>query len=391
MLVTDTNDRTFCEFFAGIGLVHEALRDGGWRCVYANDISEKKACLYRRHFGPSPYYQVGDVWETEAVVEAIEASPVLATASFPCTDMSLAGRREGFGGEESSAFFGFTRAIESLGSRRPKLLMLENVVGFLNSRGGADFTAACETLADLGYWVDALILDAKDFLPQSRPRLFLFGFDSSLNGNDWTPRRDDEFPDRWLQQIEASGRLRNDRLIRLMRSTDLSTGWATLPLRPPRKPAYRLLDYLDIDAEQDWWDASMRDRHLAMMTPAHREQLEAWKTGPDFQVATAFRRIRQGEQRAEVRFDGVAGCLRTPRGGSARQIVAAAGQGEIRIRWMSPREYARLQGASEFPLADSDSQSLFGFGDAVCVPVIRWIDEHVFQPLLSEHPVESPR
>ena len=36
----------FLEFFAGIGLVHMGLRKSGWRCVYANDISEKKMEMY---------------------------------------------------------------------------------------------------------------------------------------------------------------------------------------------------------------------------------------------------------------------------------------------------------------------------------------------------------
>ena len=84
----------------------------------------------------------------------------------------------------------------------------------------------------------------------------------------------------------------------------------------------------------------------------------------------------------EVRFDGVAGCLRTPRGGSARQIVLAAGQGRLRLRWMSPREYARLQGAGDYrwPPDTADSRVLFGFGDAVCVPAVQWIDDHVLTP-----------
>ena len=83
------------------------------------------------------------------------------------------------------------------------------------------------------------------------------------------------------------------------------------------------------------------------------------------------------------RFDGVAGCLRTPRGGSGKQIVVAIDRGSLRMRWMSPREYARLQGAPTFPLAANTIQNLFGFGDAVCVPVIQWIDEHVLSPVFA--------
>ena len=86
---------------------------------------------------------------------------------------------------------------------------------------------------------------------------------------------------------------------------------------------------------------------------------------------TAYRRMRAGRQRLEVRFDGLAGCLRTPRGGSAKQIVVVVDRGVLRMRWMTPREYARLQGADDYTLPENTIQGLFGFGDAVCVPVIR--------------------
>ena len=90
-----------------------------------------------------------------------------------------------------------------------------------------------------------------------------------------------------------------------------------------------------------------------------------------------------GKTRAETRFDGMAGCLRTPKGGSARQIVIVVDKDRLRMRWMSPREYARLQGADDFPLVVNTIQNLYGFGDAVCVPVIRWIDKHVLTPVFE--------
>ena len=173
-------EKTFCEFFAGIGLVAEGLRRGGWQCIYANDIDAKKLAMYAGHFGSSEHYHLGDVWDTPAVLERIGDGPFLATASFPCTDMSLAGKRRGFGGGESSALFGFLQAIDGLGDDQPRILLLENVPGFLNSHGGADFAEAVQQLAQLGYWLDCFQLDARWFVPQSRPRLFLIGYHQSL-------------------------------------------------------------------------------------------------------------------------------------------------------------------------------------------------------------------
>lgn len=121
-----------------------------------------------------------------------------------------------------------------------------------------------------------------------------------------------------------------------------------------------------------------------MMFERHRHRVDGLLASGGRHVVTAFRRIRQGAQRAETRFDGLAGCLRTPRGGSAKQIVIVIDQGRLRMRWMSPREYARLQGLKTLPsVAASRNELLLAFGDAVCVPVIRWIDEHVLTPLFE--------
>jgi DNA (cytosine-5)-methyltransferase 1 len=96
------------------------------------------------------------------------------------------------------------------------------------------------------------------------------------------------------------------------------------------------------------------------------------------------RRIREGTTRVEVRFDGIAGCLRTANGGSARQIVVVIQDGILRMRWMTPREYARLQGAPDFKILKGVNQSLTGFGDGVCVPVIEWIDANILTPICTQ-------
>lgn len=122
--------KTFAEFFAGIGLVHHGLQDGGWECIYANDIDAKKFEMYRGEFGQASHYHVEDVWKTERILERITGRAFLATASFPCIDLSLAGHWRGFEGEHSSSYFGFLEVLRAL-SQRPRIVMLENVYGFL--------------------------------------------------------------------------------------------------------------------------------------------------------------------------------------------------------------------------------------------------------------------
>lgn len=378
--------KRFAEFFAGIGLVHEALKVSGWECAYANDIDPKKEAMYKGHFGDSPYFHREDVWETEKIVGAMTDRPFLATASFPCTDLSLAGHWNGFEGDQSSTYFGFIRTLQALGAGKPKLVLLENVAGFLTSKNGADFVRAVTTLAGEGYWIDCIVLDAKSFVPQSRPRVFVVGFHESVRSGRII-RQDKNgrlFDDRWQNAVDEGGSLRPDSLLRLMAKTPLVTGWATLRIRPPSQAKYVLASVIDTDEDQEWWDKAAADKHYAMLSDLHRTEVELRRKAGGLHVGTVYRRCRYDEMRAEVRFDNLAGCLRTPRGGSARQIVIVIDEGRVRFRWMSPREYARLQGAPDFKLAENTIQSLFGFGDGVCVPVIRWVDQNILTPVFED-------
>jgi len=116
------------EFFAGIGLVRLALEGQGWDVVFANDIDPDKAAMYRHNWPDDDHLVLGDIHN-------LDPSQIpdcdLFTASFPCNDLSIAGRWEGLNGKESSAFWGFIRILRELGDRRPPLVMHENMVGGL--------------------------------------------------------------------------------------------------------------------------------------------------------------------------------------------------------------------------------------------------------------------
>lgn len=373
--------KEFCEFFAGIGLVREGLCDSGWRCTYANDVDPKKEAQYLARFGQE-HFHLEDVKQTKKVLSEIPGNPFLATASFPCIDLSLAGHWRGFKGEHSSTFFAFTDVIKGMKGRQPKLIMLENVAGFLTSRNGEDFAAVVTSLAQLGYFVDSFVVDAKNFLPQSRVRVFVVGIHRSVVDSCDLVRSDGSASDPWNIAVRATPTLHPASLVRLMKSVSLSTGWVAV--KAPEPPCIRpeLQELIDTDDEQAWWDKAQVEKHFKMMSDLHQSDVKSRMRDKNaVHVGTIFRRRRNGEMRAEIRFDGVAGCLRVPRGGSARQIVIVIDKGKLRLRWMTPREYARLQGSPDFPLVGTANQQMAGFGDAVCVPVIRWIDQHVLTPL----------
>jgi DNA (cytosine-5)-methyltransferase 1 len=263
--------------------------------------------------------------------------------------------------------------------------MLENVTGFITSQGGKDFETAVQTLAKLGYWIDAFVLDARYFVPQSRPRIFVIGLQESV-APPFAVRKSrmDWLVDGWSETVErAKKSIRPPKLMDLMRSIDLPTGWAAFDLPCPSTGRAGIADLIDTGDEQDWWDRHAVAKHHEMMNDRHRKMIDDMLSDRKKFVGTIFRRKRSGKTQAEVRFDGLAGCLRTPKGGSAKQIVIVLEEGQMRMRWMSPREYARLQGAADFPLVSNTIQNLYGFGDAVCVPVIQWIDKHVLTPVFE--------
>ncbi|MGN1155461.1 MAG: DNA cytosine methyltransferase, partial [Agathobacter sp.] len=91
---------------------------------------------------------------------------------------------------------------------------------------------------------------------------------------------------------------------------------------------------------------------------------------------TGYRRTRHGEQQLELRFDGIAGCLRTPEGGSSKQYLVVKKNGETHARLLTVREAARLMGAPEsFVLPGSYNDGYKAMGDAVALPVAQFIGE----------------
>ncbi len=355
----------FLEFFAGAGLVRQALQPD-WRCVWANDLSPKKARVYQDNFGAAEL-QVADVANVRAQ-ELPDAE--LAWASFPCQDLSLAGWRKGMNSARSGAFWAFWAAMHELKQqgRLPQVLVLENVTGLLQSE---DFSGLCEALAALDLRFGALTIDAKRFTPQSRPRVFVVAAIAEIAGEFAASEPARAWTSPTLQRAVE----------RLPPAVAKQWIWWPLP-EPSRKP--RAIESLIETNEGRWFDERQVEHLLAMMAEPHRRKmLEASKQGCT-RVGFLYRRVRQGRQRAEVRFDGIAGCLRTPAGGSSRQTVVVVEGDRVRMRLLSPREAARLMGAPDnFKLPSNYNDAYRAMGDGVSVPAVAWLAEHLLTPLVS--------
>lgn len=339
----------------------------GWDCLYANDFDPVKAACYRaNHAGADQHFHQGDVWQVKPA--DLPGRADLAWASSPCQDFSLAGARAGLTGGRSSAFFGFWKLVEALGAegRAPRAIVIENVSGLFTSHGGKDFEALCAALAGEGYRFGALEIDAARFTPQSRPRVFVIasreapgaltgrcGFHTRLV-TDAHGRLPDALKDRWV--------------------------WWNLPTPPARNTDLSAL--LEDDHAVAWRPEAETAKLLGQMTPLHLARLQSSKSRT---VGAVYRRTRAGVPKAEIRTDGLAGCLRTARGGSSRQSVVVAQDGVVRSRLLTAREGARLMGLPEsYALPAGSTAAFHVIGDGVAVPVVRWLAAHLLEPLLRE-------
>jgi len=362
---------TCAEYFAGIGLIRLGLEQVGWQVVFANDWANEKFEMYSAYFKDArQHYRVQDIF---SVCHKDIPNTMLATASFPCIDLSLAGNLKGMGGQHSSAFWGFTQLLENQ-VNKPRLVMLENVMGWLTSNNGQDFRITIQALNRLGYACDVYAINAAHFVPQSRQRIFVLGVYTSHPNQNMVifTRRSSSLKTQALEKAIAA-------------NNDLRWNFIDVPPLPETVNAglNSVVEKISDDDER-WWLEDKVQRHLTMMSPVNLDYLKAFQNLPDYTYCTMYRRVREGKQRAELRKDGIAGCLRTARGGSSRQMLVRVGKGTIRMRLMTPREYARLQGVPEdYPIPSHINQALTGFGDAVCVPVITWIASHILNPLVK--------
>ena len=289
----------------------------------------------------------------------------IAWASSPCTDLSLAGKQEGLvNGSESSAFFGFIKIVSEMGSRKPRALILENVCGLASSHDGNDFRKVVESFNKLGYSVDAFELNARRWLPQSRPRMFVVGLLNPLDGGE----------------LDTS--IRPDRLSWIHADSSLKTHVTPLPTPPElRSQGFtELADKLPAD-DPRWWDETRVNAFVSSLSQTQRTKMERLQNASTTSARTAYRRTRNGKPVWELREDDIAGCLRTTRGGSSKQAVAFLGNKKLKIRWMTAHEYALLQGGADFKLDGfRESQIQYAFGDAVARPAVSWLIRHAVLP-----------
>jgi len=370
----------FYEFFAGGGMARKGLGPG-WTCRFANDFDFKKGLTYQANFGAAEL-KVGDV--RAVTLDDLPGVADLVWGSFPCQDLSLAGGGAGLKGERSGTFYPFWDVMTALieDDRAPAIIALENVCGTLTSHGGKDFQAICKTFADAGYRSGALIINAALFVPQSRPRLFVIGVrdDVEIDPALLSPGPVPPFHTRGLcKAVDTVPKAARAKLL-----------WWNLPT-----PEHRIRTFADEIEEMpesvSWHTPAETKQLLAMMSPINLAKVEAAKRAGRRMVGGVYKRTRLNDngakvQRAEIRFDDVSGCLRTPAGGSSRQVIVVVDGAKVRSRLISARETARLMGLKDdYKLPKNYNEAYHLTGDGVAVDVVRHLAKHIFEPLLAQN------
>ena len=166
---------TFCDLFAGIGGIRLAFESAGGRCVYSSEwdkFAKRTYCLNHLEWPAGNIYdrQPGDIQDHN-----------ILTGGFPCQPFSLAGvskknalgRKHGFEDKTQGPLFFEIRDI--LAERKPEMFLLENVKNLRGHNGGDTFRTIKAEIKRLGYKLFCKVVDAKDYLPQHRERIFLVG------------------------------------------------------------------------------------------------------------------------------------------------------------------------------------------------------------------------
>jgi DNA (cytosine-5)-methyltransferase 1 len=381
------NKFEYFEFFSGGGMARAGL-GSDWLCTFANDFDPMKIATYKTNWGDDGlvYGDVNGILTTQ-----IPNFADLAWASFPCQDLSLAGNAKGLGTlneqTRSGAFWAFWRLMEGLISERraPAMIVLENVYGSLTANKGRDFAAIARCLALGGYRFGAIVIDAVRFVPQSRPRVFMVAF-----------RNDMLVPEHLIASQPSRAwhpavmEVAVDRLSEMDRESWL---WIVPP--EPKNDVPPLSDLiLDEPGDVSWHSTAETQKLIAMMSDVNRNRLSAMQAKGRRLVGTIYKRTRVDgtgvrRQRAELRDDNIAGCLRTPGGGSSRQTIAVVEGASVRTRLLSAREAARLMGLPDnykLPARYNDAYHIAG--DGLVVPVVRYLADTVIEPILLANRVD---
>lgn len=308
---------TFIDLFAGVGGIRLGFEKFKGECVFTSEWDKYSKITYKANFGDEPQDDI-----TKIKVQEVPKHDILL-GGFPCQPFSNAGLKQGFDDTRGTLFFDVARIIDY---RKPSMLLLENVKGFVNHDKGKTMKIVKETLEDLGYNVFFKVLNARDFgLPQNRERIYIVGLNKRKLGSIGF-----KFPE------------------------------------PTYKPT-RVGDILETKVDEKYTLSNK-------LWQGHKRRLKEHRAKGNGFGYSLFNRDSKYTSTISARYykDG-------------SEILIE--QKNKNPRKLTPREAARLQGFPEsFKIPVSDAQAYKQFGNSVAVPVIYAIARQMVKIL--ENPSE---
>jgi len=172
---TKLKDYKFIDLFAGIGGFHYALKSFGAECVFASEIDKKASEIYYINHNLMPK---GDI--TKIKEKDIPSHDILC-AGFPCQAFSISGKQKGFEDTRGTLFFDIARIVNY---HKPKILFLENVKNLTRHDKGKTLKVILNTLNKMNYNVHFKVLNTSKFgLPQNRERIYIVAFNKDFYKN----------------------------------------------------------------------------------------------------------------------------------------------------------------------------------------------------------------
>lgn len=324
---------TFIDLFAGIGGLRLAMESIGGRCVFTSEWDKFARMTYEANYRDNRPI-AGDI----RLIDAADIpSHTVLCAGFPCQPFSIAGvskknalgRKHGFECEAQGTLF--YDVVRILKYHRPAAFLLENVKNLRSHDHGKTYTVILGALQELGYFVQARVIDAQHFLPQHRERIVLVGF---LEDTGFT------FDD--LALPEKGSKTMSD-LLHPEDGSELPERDYTIGPKALVNPKYTLTDHL--------WE------YLQKYAAKHKSAGNGFGfglVGPGDTCRTLSARYHKDGSEILIRQPG-----RNP-------------------RRLTPRECARIMGyPDDFIIPDeewrriSDTQAYRQFGNSVAVPVFK--------------------
>lgn len=207
----------FIDLFAGIGGFRCGMTAAGGSCVFTSEWDKHAAKTYMAWYGDE-HISTEDIRQLS--LDAVIPDHDVLCAGFPCQPFSIAGvskknslgKAHGFEDERQGNLF--FKIIEVVDSKRPPILLLENVKNLKSHDKGKTWKVISELILDRDYAMFSKIIDARFWVPQHRERIFIVCFDKRLFGREdqirfkfpEPDRNDTPILDSILSKVEPSGR-----------------------------------------------------------------------------------------------------------------------------------------------------------------------------------------